>query len=329
MNMRGAAMTPRALESRHASAFFVSLPTSRIVVMPVASQILSSYSIGCDTPARSSCKCACASINPGSTYLPVASISAVPGAAGARRPSPRFSATGSRATSCVIVFPSSTMSNGPLAGVPFPSTTMALRTIRRAGRVPLIAVVVCATTLSGRVADRRKARRTRTVGSGHGTAHKLVRATARRNYLATTGGTVVSRRFQSVLGRRPLPRTTHARRHATGFAPLINHECVAVVASLDVRIDNANQRSRPRHVLPRDELLNAVVTGLKLCLTLLDHRVGEPMMLEEGNGVADGVPKALQFRVHRWSSGRAVVMRPMPRVERVGRCVSRNSHAVA
>jgi len=53
------------------------------------------------------------------------------------------------------------------------------------------------------------------------------------------------------------------------------------------------------------------------------------MMLEEGNGVADGVPKALQFRVHRWSSGRAVVMRPMPRVERVGRCVSRNSHAVA
>ena len=41
-SMRGAASVPFALASRHASAFLVSLPTSRTVVMPHASQIFNS-----------------------------------------------------------------------------------------------------------------------------------------------------------------------------------------------------------------------------------------------------------------------------------------------
>ena len=49
--MRGAASVPFALASRHASALRVSLPTSRIAVMPHASQILNSYSIGCGVAA--------------------------------------------------------------------------------------------------------------------------------------------------------------------------------------------------------------------------------------------------------------------------------------
>ena len=73
-------------------------------------------------------------ISPGSTYLPVASISAVFASARGRRPAPlRPSATGSSATICVIVPFSTTMSNGPLAGVPLPSTTIALRTMSRRG----------------------------------------------------------------------------------------------------------------------------------------------------------------------------------------------------
>ncbi len=45
--MRGAWSVPLALASRQASALRVSLPTSRIAVIPQASQILNSYSIGC------------------------------------------------------------------------------------------------------------------------------------------------------------------------------------------------------------------------------------------------------------------------------------------
>ena len=45
--MRGAAISPAALCLLNSSARRVSLPMSRIVVIPHASQILSSYSSGC------------------------------------------------------------------------------------------------------------------------------------------------------------------------------------------------------------------------------------------------------------------------------------------
>ena len=45
--MRGAAISPSADILRSSSARGVGLPTSRMVVMPQASQMLSSYSIGC------------------------------------------------------------------------------------------------------------------------------------------------------------------------------------------------------------------------------------------------------------------------------------------
>ena len=45
--MRGAAISPSADILRSASARGVGLPTSRMVVMPQASQMFSSYSMGC------------------------------------------------------------------------------------------------------------------------------------------------------------------------------------------------------------------------------------------------------------------------------------------
>src|ERR1039458_2876767 len=138
MKMRGAASSPSALCWRISSARLVSLPTSRMVVMPQASQMLSSYSSGCGLPPRSSCRCACALISPGRTYLPVASITAsasAPPRAGMREP--RAAATGSSGITSAIVLFSMTMSLGPLAGVPLPSTTMALWISRRRTRLPL------------------------------------------------------------------------------------------------------------------------------------------------------------------------------------------------
>src|ERR1035437_8761209 len=76
MKMRGAASSPSALCRRISSARLVSLPTSRMVVMPQASQMLSSYSSGCGLPPRSPCRWACAVISSGGTDLPVASITA-------------------------------------------------------------------------------------------------------------------------------------------------------------------------------------------------------------------------------------------------------------
>src|ERR1017187_5657948 len=136
--MRGAASSPSALCRRISSARLVSLPTSRMVVMPQASQMLSSYSSGCGLPPRSSCRWACALISPGRTYLPVASITAsasAPPRAGMREL--RAAATGSSGMTSAIVLFSMTMSLGPLAGVPLPSTTMALWISRRRTRLPL------------------------------------------------------------------------------------------------------------------------------------------------------------------------------------------------
>src|ERR1017187_3685652 len=132
--MRGAASSPSALCRRISSARLVSLPTSRMVVMPQASQMLSSYSSGCGLPPRSSCRWACALISPGRTYLPVASITA---SAGVAARDPRAAATGSSGMTSAIVLFSMTMSLGPLAGVPLPSTTMALWISRRRTRLPL------------------------------------------------------------------------------------------------------------------------------------------------------------------------------------------------
>src|ERR1035437_980279 len=138
MKMRGAASSPSALCWRISRARLVSLPTSRMVVMPQASYLLSSYSSGCGLPPRSSCRWACALISPGRTYLPVASITAsasAPPRAGIREP--RAAATGSSGITSAIVLFSMTMSLGPLAGVPLPSTTMALWISRRRTRLPL------------------------------------------------------------------------------------------------------------------------------------------------------------------------------------------------
>src|SRR5579862_2430805 len=80
-------------------------------------------------------------ISPGRTNLPVASIWTSPAG---RRALPRLSATGSSGTTSVMVFPSMTMSMGPRAGVPLPSTTVALRMTSRGGRVPCVTPRVCA-----------------------------------------------------------------------------------------------------------------------------------------------------------------------------------------
>lgn len=117
--MRGDATSPRAARSRRASSFATeSFPTSRTVVIPVASQVLSAYSTGCGTPPRESCTCACTLISPGRTNFPVASISA---SAAGRRARPPLTATGSSHTTSAIVFPSITTSASPRAGVPLPS----------------------------------------------------------------------------------------------------------------------------------------------------------------------------------------------------------------
>ena len=121
--------TKRALCLRISSARLVSLPTSRMAVMPQASHMLSSYSSGCGLPPRSSCKWACALISPGRTYFPVASITAS-ACTGARDPA-RAAATASSGMTSEIALFSTTMSLGPLAGVPLPSITMALWINRR------------------------------------------------------------------------------------------------------------------------------------------------------------------------------------------------------
>src|ERR1035441_9933499 len=136
--MRGAASSPAALCRRISSARFVSLPTSRTVVMPQASQMLSSYSSGCGLPPRSSCRWPCALINPGRTYLPVASITAsATASACAPWRNPRAADTASSGMTSAIRLSSMTMSLGPLAGVPLPSITMALWISRRCTRWPL------------------------------------------------------------------------------------------------------------------------------------------------------------------------------------------------
>src|SRR5512146_106959 len=100
-------------------------------------------------------------MRPGSTYFPLASISAVRASPAGRWPLPLRMATGSSATICVIVLPSTTMSNGARAGVPLPSATIALRMMSRAGRVPLT-TVVCAAAAA--VYARKSARNLRMAG---------------------------------------------------------------------------------------------------------------------------------------------------------------------
>src|SRR5512142_3282004 len=100
-------------------------------------------------------------MRPGSTYFPLASISAVRASPAGRWPLPLRMATGSSATICVIVLPSTTMSNGPRAGVPLPSATIALRMMSRVGRVPLT-TVVCAAAAA--VHARNSARNVRIAG---------------------------------------------------------------------------------------------------------------------------------------------------------------------
>src|ERR1039458_9430113 len=134
MKMRGAASSPSALCWRISSARLVSLPTSRMVVMPQASQMFSSYSSGCGLPPRAPLRWAGALISPGRTYLPVASITA---SAGVAARDPRAAATGSSGMTSAIVLFSMTMSLGPLAGVPLPSIMMALWISRRRNRLPI------------------------------------------------------------------------------------------------------------------------------------------------------------------------------------------------
>src|ERR1017187_8069274 len=168
MKMRGAASSPSALCWRISSARLVSLPTSRMVVMPQASQMLSSYSSGCGLPPRSSCRWACALISPGRTHLPVASITAsasAPPRAGIREP--RAAATGSSGITSAIVLFSMTMSLGPLAGVPLPSITMALWISRRRTRLPLAGACGAAWAAAEQARERaaRETSRVRAMGT--------------------------------------------------------------------------------------------------------------------------------------------------------------------
>ena len=131
--MRGLAILFAELSSRQASVF-VDAPTSRTVVIPHASHIFMQYSTGIGLPPRSSCVWPCRFINPGRTYLPAASISRSPFAG--RLASPCLTATGSIPASCVIVSFSITISKGPAAGFPLPSTTIALRITMLLTRLP-------------------------------------------------------------------------------------------------------------------------------------------------------------------------------------------------
>src|SRR4051794_36650468 len=83
MKIRRAAISPSADCLRSSMARRVSLPTSRMVVMPQASQMLSSYPMGCGLP-------------------------------------PRETETASSGTTSAMRLFSMRMSLGPLAGVPLP-----------------------------------------------------------------------------------------------------------------------------------------------------------------------------------------------------------------
>ena len=160
MNMRGATISPRCDRPRSTTlSDSLSAPTSRTLVMPFASQILWLYSNPpIDCPLRCDCMCACALISPGSTYLPVASISA---SAAGRLARPARSATGSSETISVITLPSTMMSIGPRVGVPLPSITSALRIARRFTRCPCVTPVVglaCAVSVLATSASRTSGR---------------------------------------------------------------------------------------------------------------------------------------------------------------------------